>query len=37
MASGCDQCVLPVGVVARCGPLGGALNDMISGQCVFTA
>ena len=41
MASGCDQCVWPVGVVAGYGhwvcSLGGALNDMISGQCVFKA
>ena len=31
MASGCDQCVRPVGVVAGCGlwlwSLGGALDD----------
>ena len=29
VASGCDQCVWSVGVVA-----GRALNDVISGQCV---
>ena len=35
MASGCDQCMQPVGVWVQ--SLGGALNDMISGQCVFKA
>ena len=41
VASGCDQCVWPVGVVAGCGcwvwSLGRALNDVISarGQCVL--
>ena len=33
MASGCDQCVWPVGVVAGYGRWVGALNDVISGQC----
>ena len=41
MAIGCDQCVWPVSVASRCGrwvrPLGGALNNVISGQCVFKA
>ena len=27
----------PVGVVAGCGHCGGALNHVISGQCVFKA
>ena len=39
MGSECDQCVWPVGVVAGCGcwvwSLGGALNIVISGQCMF--
>ena len=35
MASECDQCVWPVGVVAGCGHW--VLNDVISGQCVFKA
>ena len=37
MVSGCDQCMWPVDVVAGCGHCGGALNDVISGQCVFKA
>ena len=41
MASGCDQCMWPVGVVSGCGQwvwsLGGALNDVINDQCVFKA
>ena len=40
MASGCDQCVC-VCVGNRCGrwawSLDRALNDVISGQCVFKA
>ena len=38
MASGCNQCVWPVGVVLGCGfwvwSLGRALKDVISGQCM---
>ena len=44
MASGCDQCVgvcVCVCVSIRCGcwacSLSRALNDVISGQCVFKA
>ena len=41
VASGCDQCLCVVGVVTGHGhwawSLGGALNDVISGQCVFKA
>ena len=39
MARGSDQCVWSVCVVSKCGcwvwSLGGALGDVISGQCVF--
>ena len=41
MASGCGQCGWAVGVVAGHGhwvwSLGGALNEVTSGQCVFKA
>ena len=37
VASGCDQCVWPVGMAAGYGHWVGALNDVISGQCVFKA
>ena len=40
MASGCDQCMWAVGVAAGhvthwAWSLGRALNDVISGQCMF--
>ena len=39
MASGCDQCVWAVGVLAGHGHWVGhrELNDVISGQCVCKA